>query len=452
MYVPTGPINAPFLNIDRAAQVNSEIEILKSQSLTQKVIATIGLAVIYENFKDKPPGVVARIRASFFPDVRQKMSPDERKAFNFDAAGAKFKKALEVTGVKKSNVIQVDFKHKDPQMAAMVVNKLAELYRDHHLLVHKRPQNVKFFEKQSHLLKIKLNQTEARLKALRKKYNITSLEEQRSLLLGQIAELNSKVNETKSLAVETERRIHELRRQLANIPNTISQGEVSDKNPYLINTLEARLVELQLKEKELLAKYTDQNRLVQNVKEEIKVVNKKLSEQETRSFGKKTSVANPVHQQVQEDLFRNESEVEALKAKGISQAENLTNLQREIEQLNSVEFEVNQLKQRIEVDQENYRLYLTKVEESRISDAMDAEKITSVSLISTARPPRDPVFPIMILNILIGIFLGTFGGLMLAFIREYLDDRIERIEDVEKELMLPVLASIPIFEKKAAGA
>jgi capsular polysaccharide biosynthesis protein len=41
---------------------------------------------------------------------------------------------------------------------------------------------------------------------------------------------------------------------------------------------------------------------------------------------------------------------------------------------------------------------------------------------------------------------------MLAFIREYLDDRIERIEDVEKELMLPVLASIPIFEKKAAGA
>jgi len=39
--------------------------------------------------------------------------------------------------------------------------------------------------------------------------------------------------------------------------------------------------------------------------------------------------------------------------------------------------------------------------------------------------------------------LGAFGGFGLAFFREYLDDSIETIEDVEDCLHLPVLASIP---------
>jgi capsular polysaccharide biosynthesis protein len=114
--------------------------------------------------------------------------------------------------------------------------------------------------------------------------------------------------------------------------------------------------------------------------------------------------------------------------------------------------ELKQLEQKIELDRENFRLYLAKLEQARISDAMDSEKIASVSLMGPARPPRKPVSPKLKLNILIGIFLGIFGSLSLALFREYLDDRIEKIEDVEGELRLPVLASIPVFEKKTAGA
>ena len=82
---------------------------------------------------------------------------------------------------------------------------------------------------------------------------------------------------------------------------------------------------------------------------------------------------------------------------------------------------------------------------------MDSEKIANVSLIQPARAPRNPVSPKKMLNLIIAIFIGTSGGLGLAFSREYLDDKIEKIEDVETELQLPVLASIPVFEQKAAG-
>ena len=74
---------------------------------------------------------------------------------------------------------------------------------------------------------------------------------------------------------------------------------------------------------------------------------------------------------------------------------------------------------------------------------MDTEKITNVNLIEPAKTPLEPVSPKVLLNLLLSVLLGALGGLGLAFFREYLDDSIETIEDVEDCLHLPVLASIP---------
>jgi capsular polysaccharide biosynthesis protein len=74
---------------------------------------------------------------------------------------------------------------------------------------------------------------------------------------------------------------------------------------------------------------------------------------------------------------------------------------------------------------------------------MDTEKMTSVSLIEPAQKPLKPISPKKLLNLVLGLFLGAFGGLGLAFFMEYLDDSLETVEDVEDALQLPVLASMP---------
>ena len=51
------------------------------------------------------------------------------------------------------------------------------------------------------------------------------------------------------------------------------------------------------------------------------------------------------------------------------------------------------------------------------------------------------------LNLLFAVFLGAFGGLGLAFFFNYIDDSLEQVEDVEKYLQLPVLASIPELKR-----
>ena len=113
-------------------------------------------------------------------------------------------------------------------------------------------------------------------------------------------------------------------------------------------------------------------------------------------------------------LFKSQAELRALQAKRNTQTEQLAEYRTGLEKLNRIEVELNQLQRQVEVDQQNYRLYLTKFEESRISDAMDTEKMTNVTQIQAATAPLKPVSPKVLLNLVLGVFLGAFGGLGLG--------------------------------------
>jgi polysaccharide chain length determinant protein (PEP-CTERM system associated) len=424
IYVPTVPASGnhtPIISANRDGQINSEIEILKSRLLAEEVIKSLGLRNIYRELNEGLGGQDSPLGKAIL----------------------EFRKALTVEGIRKSDVIEVRFKHEDPQMASNIVNTLSKLYLDRHVQVFKSPQSSLFFQHQRNILREKLMQAETNLKDFKKQYDLSSLEQQRTLLLKQEADLRASLNQTLSQEAETENRLSELRMQLAKTPKTVPQDEVSDHNPYLINTLQARLVELQLKEKELLLKYTEESRLVRNVKEEIQIVRSKLAEQENKRYGKSRSGLNPTYQRLQDELLRNEAELKALNAKRLTQSSQRNEYDQELGELNRIEVELNQLKQDVDVHRRNYQLYLSKIEESRISDAMDAEKMSNVSLIEKAQPPIKPVSPKVFLNFILSIFLGSFGGLGLAFFLEYLDDSLESNRDVEEYLQLPVLASIP---------
>jgi uncharacterized protein involved in exopolysaccharide biosynthesis len=438
IYVPETGSSNPVVSINREEQINSEIEILKSPSLVKEVVESVGPTVIYPQLAAQKPGILASMLSA---------AKDQEAALPVEKAMLTLQKQLDVQGIKKSNIIEVSFKHHDPQMAAFVVNTLARRYLNRHVEVYKTPHSYEFFQQQSELLKKKLTAAEDRLKELKERYNITMLADQQKILFQRAQDIRMALNQSRSEKAEVENRIQLLGRQLAELPKTIAQGEEIDNNPYIINTLEARLVELQLKEKDLLAKYTEDSRLVKNVREEIGVVKMKLAAQEGKRYGKTRSGVNPTYQNLHEELLRNQADLKALTAKIESQQQQLEAYRKELGDLNKIEVTHDQLQQEVEVDRQNYRLYLTKFEESRISDAMDSEKITSVSLVEPAQVPLKPVSPKVLLNLVLGVFLGALGGLGLAFFLHYLDDGLENVEDVEDALDVPVLFCIPEEQK-----
>ena len=427
-YMPTVAAGGPVINQSPEEQVNSEIEILKSQYLARKVVKFFGPTTIYKNIKDS---------GGFFGFGTK--APQRL----FEKAVEKFRKDLYVEGIKKSNVIQASLKNTDPEMAARVLNTLVDLFLDRHLEIHNTMKSNTFLKGETEALKEKSLQSEISLTAFKKKHNVRSLEIERKIQLQEEADLKERLNDTLSRIAETENRLDQLRQQLAATPKTSPQGEETENSPYVLNTLQGHLVELELKEKELSGKYTDQSRLVRNVREEIQIVRNKLTEQEGKRYGKMSSGPNSTYRNLQEALFRNQAELKALSAKRDIEESQFAEYGKKLDELNRIEAELSNHKEQMEMNRRNYRLYLTKYEESRISDAMDAKKIVNVVQIEPAIPPLKPVSPKVLLNLALGFLLGAFGGLGLAFFLEYLDNSIQKPEDVERVMELPVLASIP---------
>ena len=111
--------------------------------------------------------------------------------------------------------------------------------------------------------------------------------------------------------------------------------------------------------------------------------------------------------------------------------------------MNSVELKLKALERQVELNEENYQLYIKNMEEARISDAMDNQKIANISVIEPAQPPIKPINLNKLLNILLSIILGGFAALGVAFSSEYLSHSFNNSSDVKRNLGLKVMASIP---------
>ena len=247
-----------------------------------------------------------------------------------------------------------------------VANAIVAEFLNRRIEVYRTPQSHEFFKEQSEFLKEKLNQTEASFQALKEQHNVTDLKNQQGLLLNRIAATRSELESAVSREVELSRRIENLRAQLAKLPKSIPQGEQSNPNEFLISNLEGRLADLQIEEQRLSTKYTDENRTLRSVREEIALIRKQIAEKETKRYGRTSLGVSSTYLHLQEDQLRSEADLSSVKAKRESLQEQLSAYEKELAKLNQIETALNQLAQEVNVDRDNYRLYLTKFEESRI--------------------------------------------------------------------------------------
>ena len=87
-----------------------------------------------------------------------------------------------------------------------------------------------------------------------------------------------------------------------------------------------------------------------------------------------------------------------------------------------------------------YAIKLRLVQESV---ELDLPTVSMVKIIDKAEPNLKPYRPRKALNIGLGVVVGLFMGVALAFFIEYLDTSVKTIDDVERALQAPVLAVIP---------
>jgi uncharacterized protein involved in exopolysaccharide biosynthesis len=443
--------NYPNIFLEQEQHINSEIEILKSNVLAETVIRKLGgPEAVYPNFK--PSDGENKIIAFFkrlWAFTAKKSSTKELQEEEMYNALEMFKKSLNIEGVKKSNAIYIYFRHESAKLASDVTNKLAEAYIDYHLNLPRSEKSYEFFKIQSELLKSQLVETEKKLEELKRYYKISNFDEQKSLLIRQKSTLREALDRAQSEEAETSKRIASLRKQLTTIPQNIPQISELDSNQQLNSALQARLVELELREKDLRSKYTDDSRLVKNVEEEIHILRRKISEQQGLQIRRNTTGTNPIYQNLNQELMRQESELRAIEAKIDSAQKQLEVCDNDLIKMDQVELTYKDLQRKADQEQKNLALYISKLEESRIAQAMSSEKISNVTLVEAAYPPLNPISPKRRINILLSILVGLFGGTGLAFLAERLSNKAQSPEQIERVLGVPVLTSIPEFQNSS---
>lgn len=91
---------------------------------------------------------------------------------------------------------------------------------------------------------------------------------------------------------------------------------------------------------------------------------------------------------------------------------------------------------------------LSTISEVFMEKAKSLMKISNIDTLDSAEVPENPVSPKPLVNMAIALAAGLMVAVTLVVSIEYLDDRIDSVEDIEKRLGLTVLGTIPSLKIK----
>jgi uncharacterized protein involved in exopolysaccharide biosynthesis len=417
IYRPEVGDKSPTVSVNQAEMIDSEVTIITSRDLVEKVITALKVETIYPELAKSPPA---------------RMTP-------LEAAIIHFQKKLSAEGVKKSNMIEVTFQHKDPRIAARALNLLVDFYMVKHLQVYSSAESP-FLDKQLNTYDRKLKESANNLESFKRNNGVFSLEEQRSLLLKQRSDLDTALKNSINTVEALQKRLVSLKE--------LKQGVASDSTLYttserdkIIDESRSKLLSLELEEQELLKKYKEENRLVQHVRNEISMVKGFLTEQE-KSINGKIGAGNVVYQETEKERVKTEADLSAERAKVVTLKGQVAQLASELQALDRQDKELQSLKRESAIVEKSYQAYAEKSEEARISDDMNRSKMSNVSVVQAATVPAEPVKSKRLRNVALGIVIGAVSGLGFAFFSEFTSQVFSTPESVERRLGLPVLATI----------
>lgn len=411
IYRPEVGDKAANVQVNQDEMIDSEVTILTSRDLAENVITTLKVETIYPELAKKP----------------------------LEDAITLFQKKLSVEREKKSSMISITFQHKDPRIAARAVNLLVDLYRVKHLQIYSGADS-SFLDKQLNTYDQKLKESANNLEAFKQKNGVFSLDEQRSLLLKQRSELDTDLKNSINNVEALQKRLVSLKGLKRGVAADSSLYTPSDQDK-VIEEGKSKLFSLQMEEQELLKKYREENRLVQNVRNEIKMLKKFLAEQDPTMSGK-AGKGNSVYLEMEKERVKAEADLSAERARLVITKGQVAQLDGELQALDRRENELQGLKRETAIMEKNYQTYAQKSEEARISDDMNRSKLANVSIVQTATVPEYPVKSNRLRKIALGIAFGAAAALGLAFFSEFTSQVLSTPESVEKRLGLPVLVTI----------
>lgn len=415
----------------RESEMGTELEILKSTEIASKVVDSIGLEPFISS-SDKQPKqglLLSRLNLSKQVDAREAVLLDVMKKF-------------EVEVQKNSWIVNLSYEEESPELAQQVLSKFIECYLEKHIEVHRTPGSYQFFVQESEQLQKKLVATEKELRDMMNQTGISSLEEQQRVILGRIGSLQADIDNAEAELAASGAKAKELENSLKGTDQFVVTGVTGGLPNAAADNMRSRLYELQLLEQDLVSKFEPESRQVQDVRRQIAAA-QALLDQENQSRGTLTKGLNATYQALQSSLLTEQSNVSSLQARVNELKSKVELAKEELKAVNNNSIKIANLMREAQIQEGNYRKYSENLEQARIDDALETRKISNINVVQPATLPIWPVRPNRALNLMLGLLIGIFGAVVVAFSSEYMDHSIKTPDEVEQKLQLPAIAYIP---------
>ena len=320
-----------------------------------------------------------------------------------------------------TRLIDISYSHSDPQMAAKIINALAEafVYANLERKTETNSSAGDFLQKRVAELQAQIRNGEERLINYAKNNQILSLDSSQNTVVDRLAGLNKQL-----LEAENDRKAAEAAYRAASAPGAASALAQTDAKQ--LYEAESKLTELRQKREQLLVDATDEAPEVKEVNQQIAVLEKQIKE--IRNQATSTLLTN-LETRYRQALQREQSLREAFnKQKGETVTQNEAAINYRI------------IQQEIET---NKTLLNGLLQSSKANDVVLAGTPNNISVIDYALVPEFPVGPNRTRTVMVALFLSLVAGIGLALFLEYLDDTVHSTDDIERLLRLPALAVIP---------
>jgi uncharacterized protein involved in exopolysaccharide biosynthesis len=409
--------------------INSEVAILHSQDLLDKVVVQCGLQdrnkVHFWN----------RWIAKLFPPTPQSRETAIR------AAGLKLGSDLRIEPLKKSYVIAVSYSSPDPQLSSQVLNTLGNLYLEKHAEVHRPNDAYAFFDTETTEYKKKLDEAEGRLADFNQREGIVTAQSEKDVSVPKLAEFELGMRQTEASIPELRERIGSIQTQLDKTPARVTTQLHSSDNGGLLQQLKSTLVSLETQRTDLLNKYSPNDRMVQGVETQITQVKAAIDAQQSNPIKQETTDQNQTYEFLRQELAKAKTELASQQALSSSAQKVDQSYRKTLVDRDQKQLEQQALIRDAKSAESNYLLYLNKREEARISNAFDRSRILNVSIAEPALPAIHPSNPASII-LLIGAIFALLASSGVVFVQERMDSSLRTPEHLEY-LSIPVLASLP---------
>ncbi|HBE70753.1 MAG TPA: hypothetical protein DDW52_21625, partial [Planctomycetaceae bacterium] len=447
-------------------EVNSALEVLNSRKLAERVVEALGESAILDGVV--PPEMRDDDQTVDQSDSQQKSAVGKLVIGSVEFAKDTLSSVLLYSGIRdelsereqairevegtvtissprQSNVVNIHATSQTPHMAQLLAQTVVQQYLQQHLDVSHTSGAQDFFRSQVSQAEIELSELLSERSEFKQQNGIVSITANLGILTEQIAAAEREKASAVSQLQQAEAEMLDLERRLAKTESEI----VSVKEEVFDETwsgMRQRVYELEVQEKSLGARYTDDYPPLKQVREQLVGAQKILTKMQSDRVNSSTTL-NPVKLKLESDLQELQTRVAGLESMLAKKSAQEQDLRERINLLHQHEQTLSNLDRDARVREDSLIGLRQKLEEARIIDELLDERISSVTIPQPATFVERAASPNKKLLAASVVLIGLLGGLGIALLREMNCPTLRNEHQIASAFGTPVIAKLPLLRQ-----